>query len=198
MIKIRAFHLVFFTYFFCSCNGQSSKEETCAQKFKTARTLAYENPYRISAIDSALILTNEISQCKDIRKAVVDFKITLLLSLQRYQQTLNFIDSLSTNDFIYDYKKNTTYKGVLALRYDLQGDKVSRDSVYKEIGNEVEKYIENRHPSEEEFNAIYTDLFATQKMYLNPEQIDNNLELLKRRYPAKSTFFDFFKSKKSE
>lgn len=197
MIIIRFVQLIFLAYCFSACKGQSFKEETCAQKFNSARELAYGNPDRKSALDSALVLTNEITQCDSVRKAVVDFKITLLLSLQRYQQALSFIDSLNTNDFIYDYKKNTTYKGVLALRYDSQGDKVRRDSVYKAVSSEIEKYIENRSPSGKEFNAVYTELFAIKGMYSNPNQIDSSVELLKKRYPDKETFFDFFKARKN-
>lgn len=196
MIKIRFVQLIVLAWCFCSCKGQSGKEETCAQKFKAARELAYSNPDKKSALDSALLLTNGITNCDSIKKAVVDFKITLLFSLQRYSQVLNFIDSLSTDDFTFNYKKNLTYKDALALRYDSQGDTVRRDSVYNALDNELERYIEDHNPSGKEFKAIYTELFAIKGKYMNSNQINSDVEFLKKRYPDKQSFFDFFKSEK--
>lgn len=198
MTRIRLFQIIAIVCCFSSCNGQGGNVEKCAQKFKSAREIAYSNPDRKSALDSALVLTNEISQCDSIKKAVVDFKITLLLGLQRYQQALNYIDSLNIKDFTYDYKKNATYKSILALRYDSEGDTFRRDSLYKAIANEIEKYIEDRNPSGKEFKEVYTELFAIKGMYLNPKQIDSSVELLKKKYPDKETFFEFFKTPKNE
>jgi hypothetical protein len=195
MIKLRFIQIIALAWCISSCNGQAGKEASCTQKFKSARDLAYGNPERKSALDSALILANELTQCDSIRKAVVDFKIMLLLSLQRYQQALNFIDSLGTSDFIYEYKKNTTYKSILALRYDSQGDKLSRDSIYRIIDNEIEKYVGDRNLSAKEFKAAYTELFAIKGMYLSPIQIDSSVDAHKKQYPDKSTFFEFFKPK---
>ena len=118
MYKIN--QIIFSTFFillFCSCKGQLNTNDLCKKKFKEARDLAYTNSTRQSALDSALSLTNECMQCDSIRKAVVDFKITLLISMKKYAEGISFIDSLKGNDFTFEYKKNLMSKNLKALDY---------------------------------------------------------------------------------
>jgi len=151
------------------------------------------NPTRQSALDSALSLTNECMQCDSIRKAVVDFKITLLISMKKYAEGISFIDSLKENDFTFGYKKGMMSKGLQALYYGSKNDTIKRNLMYKEIANDIEQYIKKKNLNNTEFKEIYTDLFAVKENYLNASQINKELEDLKNLYPEKKTFFDFFK-----
>ncbi len=194
MIKIN--QIVIFSFFlllFCSCNGQVNTNDTCKRKFKEARDLAYSNSTRQSALDSAMNLANECMQCDSIRKAVVDFKITLLTSMKKYVEGISFINSLNENDFTYRYKQKLKSKSLQALDYNYKRDTIKQNLVYKEITNDLEQYIMKENISGKEFKEIYTDLFAVKKNYLDANQINKDVENLKKLYPDKETFFDFFK-----
>jgi hypothetical protein len=185
--------IIFSTLIFYSCKGQLTANNACKMKFKIARDLAYSNPTRKSALDSALYLANECMQCDSIRKAVVDFKITLLVSMKKYGEGISFIDSLKDSDFTYGYKKKFMAKGLQALEYDAKKDTINRNLVYREIANDIEQYINKQNVSSKEFNEVYTDLFAIKENYLDANQINEEVEGLKNRYPDKQSFFDFFK-----
>lgn len=132
-------------------------------------------------------------QCDSIRKAVVDFKITLLVSMKKYAEGISFIDSLNENDFTFGYKKNLISKSVQALDYSSKNDTIKQDLVYKEIANDIEKYITKQNISKKEFKEIYTDLFSVKEKYMDAGQINKEVEDLKKLYPEKEAFFDFFK-----
>jgi len=183
----------FFILLFCSCKGQSNTNDLCKKKFKEARDLAYSNSTRQSALDSALSLTNECMLCDSIRKAVLDFKITLLISMKRYTEGISFIDSLKENDFTFGYKKNLMSKSLQALDYGSKNDTIKQKLVYREIANEIEQYIKKQNINNKEFKEIYTDLFDVKENYLDAIQINKDVEDLKKIYPEKKTFLDFFK-----
>lgn len=187
---------VFSILFFCSCKGQLNKTDSCKRKFKEARDLAYLNPARQSALDSSLILVNECLQCDSIKKAVVDLKITLLISMKKYTEGISFIDSLNENDFTFGYKKNLMSKSLYALDYGSKNDTIKKNLLYKEIADGIEKYIKEQTISNTEFKEIYTDLFAVKENYLDSNQINKEVEDLKKLYPAQETFFNFFKKNK--
>lgn len=184
---------VFFGLIFCSCNGQLNTNVVCKKKFKEARDLAYKNPTRQSALDSALVLTNECLQCDSIRKSVVDFKITLLITMKKYTEGISFIDSLSDNDFTFGYQKKMMSKSLKALTYDSKSDTANRNLVYTEMANDLEQYINGRQLSDKEFKEVYTYLYAIKGNYLDANQINKEVENLKKLYPDKEGFFDFFK-----
>ena len=183
----------FFILLFCSCNGQLNTNDSCKKKFKEARDLAYANSTSQSALDSALVLTNECMQCDSIRKAVVDFKITLLVSMKKYSDGISFIDSLKENDFTFGYKKNLMSKSLQALDYGSKNDTIKQNLVYKEIAKDIEQYIKKQNINNNQFKEIYTHLFAVKGNYLDANQINKEVEDLKKLYPEKETFFDFFK-----
>jgi hypothetical protein len=183
----------FFILLFCSCKGQLNTNDLCKKKFKEARDLAYANSTRQSALDSALSLTDECMQCDSIRKAVVDFKITLLISMKKYAEGISFIDSLKGNDFTFEYKKNLLSKNLKALDYGSKNDTIKQNLMYKEIANDIEQYSKKQNISNAEFKEIYTDLFAVKENYLDANQINKEVEDLKKLYPEKEAFFDFFK-----
>lgn len=192
MFKIT--QIIFFHFFillFCSCSGQLNT--TCIEKFKEARDLAYKNPTRQSALDSALSLTNECMQCDSIRKAVVDFKITLLITMKKYSEGILFIDSLNDNDFTFGYQKKMMSKSLKALTYDSKGDTVNRNLIYVEMANDLEKYINEKQLNDKEFKEIYIYLYAIKEKFLDAEQINTEVAALEKKYPDKTTFFEFLR-----
>ena len=113
--------------------------------------------------------------------------------MKKYAEGISFIDSLKENDFTFGYKKNLMSKSLQALVYGSKNDTIKQNLVYKEITNDIEQYIKKQNISNKEFKEIYTDLFAVKENYLNANQINKEVEDLKKLYPEKETFFDFFK-----
>jgi hypothetical protein len=196
MFKIN--EIVFFAFFallFCSCNGQVNSIAICNKKFKEARDLVYSKPNetRQSALDSALTLANEILKCDSIKKAVVDFKITLLISMKKYSEGIHFVDSLTENDFTYNYKKNLMTKNMRALSYASKDDTIQRNLIYKEMANDLERYIKEQDVKGKEFEEIFLDLYSVKEHFLNANQVNNEVDSLKKVYPEKESFFEYFK-----
>jgi len=186
-------NLIYISFIIHSCNGQSRNNDNCEINFKKARELAYVDSVRQSALDSALYLANKCMQCSSIKKSVVDFKISLLVSMKKYEEGIDFIDSLKESDFTYGYKQNLLSKGLKALEYSDKKDTINRNKMYREISGDLEQYIRNKSIGENEFKEIYTDLFSIKENYLDSNQINSEVEALKNKYPDKKSFFDFFK-----
>jgi hypothetical protein len=185
--------LALFALFFYGCKAHVRTNETCKEKFTMAQSLALANFNRQSALDSALHLANECMDCDSIRKEVVDFKIRLLVSMKRYAGGIAFVDSLKESDFTFGYKQRFILKGIQALEYNSKKDTAKRNLMYKEMENDIDHYVKDRTISDTEFKEIYTDLFAVKERYLNASQINEEIEFLKRKYPEKQSFLDFFK-----
>jgi hypothetical protein len=184
---------LFFALLLYSCKGQIKTRDACEKKFKLARDLAYANSTRQSALDSAMVLVNECMQCDSIRKAVVDFKITLLVSMKKYAEGIHFIDSLQEKAFTYGYKQKFMSKGLRALEFNAKNDTIKRNMAYREMASDMEEYIEKRDIGSEEFEEIYLDLFGVKEKYLDANQINKEVEALKNKYPNKQSFFNFLK-----
>lgn len=187
--------LTFFVLIFCSCNGQLNTNGICKQKFKEARDLVYNNPNAIreSALDSALNLANECLKCDSIKKAVVDFKITLLTFMKKYSEGIRFIDSLKENDFSFNYKKKLMSDNLQALSYASKNDTIHRNLIYEEIVDYLEQYIKKQNVKGKEFEEIYLDLYAVKNNFLEANQINQEIDSLKKQYPNKQDFFDYLK-----
>jgi hypothetical protein len=195
---LRINQIIFATFFvliFYSCNGQVDTNVICKKKFKEARDLVYVSPNTIrqSALDSALNLANECLQCDSIKKAVVDFKIALLITTKKYSEGMNFISSLKDDDFTFGYKKNVAYKNFQALAYASTNDTTKQKLVYREIANDLEQYIKQQIINAKEFEEIYIDLFSVKENFLDANEINKEVEILEKKYPDKSTFFEFLK-----
>ena len=186
----------FFVFLFCSCNGQMGTNATnCNKKFKEARNLVFTYPAasRQTALDSALNLANECLLCDSIKKAVIDFKITLLIAMKKYAEGINFVSSLSDSDFSFGFKKKITLEGIQALVYGSKNDTINRNLTYKEMASYLERYLQLQHISDNEFKEIYTYLFAIRENYLDSVSINKEVDSLQKVYPAKESFFEFFR-----
>lgn len=181
--------------FISSCNGQSIIDKACLENFKAAKALAYAKSTSQSALDSAMNLANRSLRCDSIRVAVVDFKITLLVSMKKYSDGVKLIDSLSESDFAFGYKKKFMLRGLQALDLISKGDTINLNQIYIEMADDIESYIKNKNNIDnKEFIEVYTDLFAIKEKYLDSTQINTDAESLKMKYPDKKAFFEFFKN----
>lgn len=188
--------LIFFVLVFCSCNGQLDTNAICIQKFKEARDLVYTkntNAIPESALDSALKLANECLKCDSIKKAVVDFKITLLTFMKKYSEGISFINSLKENDFSFNYKKKLMSDNLQALSYASKNDTIHRNLIYEEMVDYLEQYMKKHNIKGKEFEEIYLDLYAVKSNFLDASQINQEIEVLKKQYPDKQDFFDYLK-----
>ena len=140
-----------------------------------------------------MTLVNECIQCDSIKKAVVEFKITLLVSMKMYAEGIAFVDSLNEKDFTFGYYQNFILKQLQALEFKSKNNVIKENLIYREIVNDIEDYIISKNIGNKEFMEVYTDLFAAKEKCLDANQINKEVEPLKIKYPDKKSFFDFFK-----
>jgi hypothetical protein len=182
-----------FAIFLYACKSHPAANETCRKNINRVKAIAYAKYKSELQLDTALHLLNESMQCDSIRMEVVQFKILILVSRKKYADCISFIDSLKESDFVYMYKKRLLSKGIRALEYGSKKDTTKRDSIYREIEDDIDHYLKTRTLSDEEFKEIYTDLFDIEDNYLNAVQINKKLDSLKHIYQEKEFFFDFFR-----
>lgn len=178
---------------FYSCHISHDKEIICQHKFKKASELAYDNPTNKQALDSALTILNTCMQCDSIKKSVVDLKLRLLITIGKFKEGADFVDSLKSSDFEYPYKRKLYYDNFIALNFALNKDTASRDSVSREMTNDLEKYIKDNKLASREFQEAYLDLFSFKENFLDSAKINQEVDSLKRRYPDNERFFDYLK-----
>ena len=133
-------------------------------------------------------------QCDSIKKAVVEFKITLLVSMKMYAEGIAFVDSLNEKDFTFGYYQNFILKQLQALEFKSKNNVIKENLIYREIVNDIGDYIISKNIGNKEFMEVYTDLFAAKEKCLDANQINKEVEPLKIKYPDKKSFFDFFKN----
>lgn len=80
-----------------------------------------------------------------------------------------------------------------ALSYASKNDTIQRNLIYKEMANNLENYIKNRHVNEKEFEEIFLDLFSVKEHFLNTNQINDEVDSLIKVYPTKASFFQYLK-----
>ena len=175
-----------------SCNGQKNSNNECKERFKKARDLAYQDTNNITSLNSALLITNDLLNCDSIRNAVVDFKIMLLTSLKKYKEGVGFVSSLNEKDFSFKYKKGLMLKNFQALDYADRNDSLQKIIMYSSIVNDLEQYIKKNNLNKQEFEEVFLDLYAVKGYFISGDQIKNEIDSLKKKYPDKSSFFDFF------
>ncbi len=176
-----------------SCKAQSNINQDCRENFKKTRELVYSGYSRQSALDSGLIMINTLLPCDTIRKAVVDFKITLLASMKKYSEGIRFIDSLEEKDFAFDYKQKYWSKVFQSLIYRARKDTVNLRLLFKNLNTELEKYAKGRTIHESEFKEFYTDLLFIKAEYMSDIDINREIDALIKLYPGEEFFFEFFK-----
>lgn len=178
---------------FYSCHIAHDKKIICYENLKNATDLAYKNPDNKASLDSALIIVNRCMKCDSIKAAVVDLKIRLLLTLGKFKEGSDFIDSLQGTDFTYAYKKSLNHDNFIARNFASNKDTISHDSTYRKMADELKTYIDRNNLKSKEFQEAFTDLNALTEG-LNHSTISNEqIDSLKLKYPNETQFLDFFK-----
>jgi hypothetical protein len=178
---------------FYSCHIPHDREIICYDNFKKTTDLAYKNPSNPAALDSALIIVNRCMQCDSIKTAVVDLKIRLLITLDKFKEGSEFVDSLHASDFTYPYKKELTHDNFIALNFASNMDTISRDKVYQKMAIYLNSYITSNNLKSKEFQEAFTNLNALPRNSIDSISLDRQIDSLKIKYPNEERFLDFFK-----
>lgn len=175
-----------------SCYIAHDKEIICYNNFKKAKEIAYNNFSKKSSLDSALVLVNRSMQCDSIKKSVIELKLRLLIALKKYKEGAEFVDSLPNDDFEYSYKKKHYHDSFIALEFQSNKDTNGRNSVYREMAANLGKYINSKKLISKEFDEAFLDLYAIKENFMDTIKINREIDSLKKEYPAKENFFNFF------
>ena len=155
--------------------------------------MAYKNPDNKASLDSALIIVNRCMKCDSIKAAVVDLKIRLLITLGKFKEGSDFIDSLQLSDFTYPYKKELNHDNFVALNFASNMDTISRDKVYKKMAAYLDRYITSNNLKSKEFQEAYIELNGLSEKFIDSTTFNRQLDSLKIQYPNEVKFLDFFK-----
>lgn len=177
---------------FYSCHIAHDKEIICYDNLKKATDLAYKNPDNKASLDSALIIANRCMKCDSIKAAVVDLKIRLLITLGKFKEGSDFIDSLQVSDFTYPYKKTLNHDNFIALQFASNKDTINRDKVYQKMYAYLDNYITNNNLKSKEFQEAFTDLSALPGNSIDSISMTRQIDSLKIKYPNEVKFLDFF------
>ena len=80
-----------------------------------------------------------------------------------------------------------------ALSDASKNDTIHRNLIYEEIVDYLEQYIKKQNVKGKEFEEIYLDLYAVKNNFLDANQINQEIDSLKKQYPNKQDFFDYLK-----
>lgn len=185
--------LVFCNNTSSSCRIAHDKEIICYQNFKNAKDLAYNNPSNTSSLNSALILANRCIQCDSIIKPVIELKLRLLVTLGKYKEGSEFVDSLRENDFEFPYKKTLNHDNFLALQFQMSKDTNNRNLIYRKMASNLEQYINSKNLNSKEFEEAFLDLYSIKENFIDSIVINREIDSLKIKYPNNVKFFDFFR-----
>jgi hypothetical protein len=178
---------------FYSCHIAHDREIICYDNLKMATDLAYKNSHNKASLDSALIILNRCMKCDSIKADVVDLKIRLLITLDKFKEGSDFIDSLQVSDFIYPYKKTLNHDNFIALHFASNKDTINRDKVYQNMSFYLDNYIKNNNLKSKEFQEAFIDLNALSRNSFDSILMTRQIDSLKIKYPNEIKFLDFFK-----
>ena len=178
---------------FYSCHIAHDREIICYDNLKNATDLAYKNPNNKASLDSALIIVNRCMKCDSIKTAVVDLKIRLLITLGKFKEGSDFINSLQESDFTFPYKKSLNQDNFIALNFASKLDTVSRDKVYQKMSAYLDGYIKNNNLKSMEFQEAFSDLNALSKNFIDSISLNRLIDSLQIKYPDEEKFLNFFK-----
>jgi len=186
----------FLVYFFILFNiiSCSQKERACETKLKKALQITSRHYSDINSpsLDSALNLINESLICDTLRKSKVEWKLRILITLQRFTEAAQFTDSLKEDDFRFGYQKELMRKDILARQFNLINDSSKRDSIYLDMTLYLKRHINSHDLNSKEFEEAFTDLYSIKQNFLDTIILRKEIDSLKKVYPDKERFFSFF------
>lgn len=180
--------IAIFCFLFLSCRGESGD---CKNFYKKAneKLNQYYRDGLSSHLDTALYYANQLNTCSEYKVRGVNLKLTLYMLSQRYEMGYKYVDSLLEKDFNRPYQKIQYKKSFEALLFEKQNNIASRDSCYKEIIIEIEKYIKKNPLSKD---AI-VDLFYIKMRFEEKEKVINEINLLKSEKSYDKDFLETLK-----
>jgi tetratricopeptide (TPR) repeat protein len=185
--------VVIFAVLFGNCQGQSTNLKDCISSFNKAKTAlnSYYQNCDTSLLQKSLDNTELAMKCDTIRKAAIELKISILMLLKRYKNGYEFVDSLSTKDFIVSYEKEISYYSFQAMNYESNGDTINRNKCFNDAIEYIQNYIQQeRLPSGKLDERVYYDLFLMKWRILNKQELKTEIELAEQQHPDNKDFFE--------
>lgn len=184
------FKLMMFSFvyiLFHSCKGQSHKTE-CREYFLKASRIINTN---ISdKMDSALFYINRSIECDTSKIASVELKIYILFALEKYEEGIQFVDSLTVDNFSYEYKKKIFRDNFYLMTIDSSSQLIH----LKHMDSSLTAYINIRSLSKTEEEQAFLDLFSIKRRYMSPKSISAEIDSLIISRPQKQKLFEMLRS----
>ena len=188
--KLLPVAIAFVIISFIGC--RSRQDDQCSINYKKAKDFLYK--YHINQKRSFLVRALaeiERSGCPETALGAVELKISLLSLLKKYKEAYQYIDSLGPGSFKLEYKKGMSYNLFRALEYESKFDTANRNLFLNRSVITIQSYIDEQDTSESKLNEeAYYDLFLIKSKLENLENLNNDIEKLKKRYPNKLTFWE--------
>ncbi|MEO6177904.1 MAG: hypothetical protein ABIP27_22300 [Flavobacterium circumlabens] len=183
--------------FLCSCNGRTANKDVCKTSYINAKNrfnkfYTQKNPVLLS---NALKDVQKSLNCPETRSASIELKISVLSLLKEYDKAYHFIDSLEEKDFSKPYKKKMQYNFFKALSYESKSKIADRDLYYNKALVEIETFVDSQKNIDQE---AYYELFMVKSRLLSSEQISDEINILKIKYPTDKIFFEALKESFNE
>jgi hypothetical protein len=147
-----------------------------------------QNRVTPESIDTLLQIIN--INCDSGRRYFVDIKIRTLMTKGSFQECLAFVDSLSSEDFYYPYKKGLMHDYLIARQ--VQGvDTVKYQSELRNVTVDLETYIAKNKLENAELQEAFVDLFTLKKQFADSVSIRREIDSLSQVYPSQANFLKF-------
>lgn len=175
-----------------SCNGQNGNKDICMSNYLEAK----KKFNKFYADNNAVLLSDALKavekslDCPETRIASIELKISALSLLKKYDKAYQFVDSLKENDFSKSYKKKMQYNFLKAMSYESKSKITDRNIYCNKAILEIQTFINNEKTIDQE---AYYDLFLVKSKILNSQQISEEINNLKTKYPTDKDFFESLK-----
>jgi len=180
--------IAIFCFLFLCCRGESGNFKIYYQKANEKLNQYYIDGLS-THLDTALYYANQLNASSQYKVRGVNLKLTLYMLSKKYEAGYEYVDSLLERDFNRSYQKNQYKKTFKALLFEKQNNISSRDSCYKEIVVEIEKFI-NENPLDK--NAI-TDLFYVKLKFEDKDKVINEITLMQSQKSNNNDFLETLK-----
>lgn len=194
-ITIQSLFLVFLLN---SCHGQSSVniEECKAHIVKASKIVnSFYVEKKQNSLSDALKEVELSMNCPETKMKSIEMKTSILALQLEYDKASEFINTLSENDFSKSYKKNMQYYLFKALDFESKSDIKNRDINLKQSIESVNQFIGKNNSIDQE---AYYDLFFIKSKMLKKDEINIELNTLKKKYPSNAEFFEILKESFNE
>ena len=180
-----------------SCNGQNSNVEQCKSHLKSAKKSfnSFYTEQNQKLLTEALKDVELSESCQETRLASIELKLSILSTKKDYQTAYKFVESLDKSDFTKPYRKNMQSNLFKALEYENKSDLKNHKLYLQKATTEIERYINEQKTIDQE---AYYDLFLLKSKILSKSELDADIILLEKQYPADKDFFELLKESFNE